>query len=159
MPKKIDRNKIRRILPKYIDILPDREKEVVRMYYGIDGEEKLSYRQIGKQLGVSGERIRQIEYRAIERIWNKYLEDESKPKEIEEARIENIETETTGAIKMLNHLAQRVVKDVTINRQASRILLTFDDGGSLSFRIDKKMLDKITVEKKKSSGWVGGHSM
>jgi len=62
MPKKIDRDKIRKILPRYIDTLPDREKQIVRMYYGLDGEEKLSYRQIGKILGISGERVRQIEY-------------------------------------------------------------------------------------------------
>jgi len=47
--------------------LSDREREVVRARFGLDGEE-LSRREIGERLGLSGERVRQIEQRALAKL-------------------------------------------------------------------------------------------
>ncbi len=47
--------------------LTDREREVVRARFGFDGEaEKLV--EIGERLGVSAERVRQIEARALAKL-------------------------------------------------------------------------------------------
>ena len=125
MPKKIDRKKIKEILPRYIDILRGREKMIVRMYYGLDGEEKMSYRQIGKRLGVSGERIRQIEYRAIEKIWKAYQETKERIKEPTQETIGEPIKEKEAEIPSSTH-----IKDLSIDRERSLIILSFSDGGS-----------------------------
>ncbi len=48
--------------------LSENERKVVKMYYGLDGEEEMNHREIGKKLNVSGERIRQIKDTALIRI-------------------------------------------------------------------------------------------
>lgn len=48
--------------------LPDREREVVSMRYGIGGDEPTPLREIGRQLGITPERVRQIESKALGRL-------------------------------------------------------------------------------------------
>jgi RNA polymerase primary sigma factor len=48
--------------------LPDRERKVVEMRYGIAGQEPTPLREIGRQLGITPERVRQIESRALGRL-------------------------------------------------------------------------------------------
>jgi len=54
--------------------LTDREQIVIRARYGLDGEGPRTLQQIGEDCGVSRERIRQIEARAIRRLRNPELE-------------------------------------------------------------------------------------
>jgi RNA polymerase primary sigma factor len=48
--------------------LPDRERKVVEMRYGISGCEPTPLREIGRELGITPERVRQIESRALGRL-------------------------------------------------------------------------------------------
>jgi RNA polymerase primary sigma factor len=48
--------------------LPERERKVVEMRYGIAGSEPTPLREIGRQLGITPERVRQIESRALGRL-------------------------------------------------------------------------------------------
>jgi RNA polymerase primary sigma factor len=48
--------------------LPDREREVVLLRYGIDGGDPTPLREIGRRLGITPERVRQIESRALGRL-------------------------------------------------------------------------------------------
>jgi len=48
--------------------LDDKEREVIRMRFGLDGEEPRTLQEIGELMGLSRERIRQIESRAKEKL-------------------------------------------------------------------------------------------
>jgi RNA polymerase primary sigma factor len=48
--------------------LPDRERQVVELRYGIAGSEPTPLREIGRMLGITPERVRQIESRALGRL-------------------------------------------------------------------------------------------
>jgi RNA polymerase primary sigma factor len=48
--------------------LPDRQREVVRLRYGIDGGEPRRLSETGRELGISAERVRQIENDALRRL-------------------------------------------------------------------------------------------
>ena len=56
------------MLRRALDELPDRERTVVQMRYGIDGGEPTPLREIGRQLGITPERVRQIESKALGRL-------------------------------------------------------------------------------------------
>jgi len=47
--------------------LPDREREIILLRYGLEGE-PLSLADIGRRLGITRERVRQIETEALERL-------------------------------------------------------------------------------------------
>ncbi len=52
-----------------VDRLPEREKQVIKLRYGLDGEtDPKSLEQIGRELGITRERVRQIELQALERL-------------------------------------------------------------------------------------------
>ena len=48
--------------------LPDREREVVKLRYGINGDEPTPLRETGRRLALSPERVRQIEGEALKRL-------------------------------------------------------------------------------------------
>jgi RNA polymerase sigma factor (sigma-70 family) len=48
--------------------LTDREREVVYRHYGLEGRPAQTLRQIGEALGISAERVHQIEARALEKL-------------------------------------------------------------------------------------------
>jgi RNA polymerase primary sigma factor len=51
-----------------MDVLRPREQQVLALRFGLDGKGKLSLSQVGKVLGVSKERVRQIQDRALEKL-------------------------------------------------------------------------------------------
>jgi RNA polymerase primary sigma factor len=56
------------LLRRTIEELPDTEREVIRLRFGIDGEDPQPLRETGRRLGLSAERVRQIESRALKRL-------------------------------------------------------------------------------------------
>jgi RNA polymerase sigma factor (sigma-70 family) len=49
--------------------LPEREQEVNKLRYGLNGDQDpKSLEMIGRELGLTRERVRQIETRALERL-------------------------------------------------------------------------------------------
>src|SRR5262249_8740983 len=56
-------------LRKAVGALPDRHREVLKLRYGLNGDEvPKSLEEIGRRLGLTRERVRQIETDALERL-------------------------------------------------------------------------------------------
>ncbi len=55
-------------IEKMLETLRPREQQVLRLRFGLGGQERLSLTQVGKMLEVSKERVRQIEERALSKL-------------------------------------------------------------------------------------------
>jgi RNA polymerase primary sigma factor len=51
-----------------LESLSDQEQRVIRLRYGINGDDPTPLREAGRQLGLSPERVRRIEHKALERL-------------------------------------------------------------------------------------------
>ena len=51
-----------------VSSLPERERNVVELRFGLGGEEPTPLRETGRRLGISAERVRQIEEEALEHL-------------------------------------------------------------------------------------------
>ena len=58
----------REALHRTVEDLPEAERTVIRLRYGIDGGEPKPLRETGRELGLSAERVRQLESRALKRL-------------------------------------------------------------------------------------------
>lgn len=55
-------------LDRALGTLSDRERRVLAMYFGLGGDEPMTLEDIGRKLGLTRERIRQIKEKAIQRL-------------------------------------------------------------------------------------------
>jgi len=62
------RSSFERRIQDMVGGLDEKEREVIRMRFGLDGEEPKTLQEIGETMGLSRERIRQIESRAKEKL-------------------------------------------------------------------------------------------
>jgi RNA polymerase primary sigma factor len=51
-----------------LSILPEREAEVIRLYFGLEGEFSMTLEEIGEKFHLTRERVRQIKEKAIRRL-------------------------------------------------------------------------------------------
>ncbi|MHA6695342.1 sigma-70 family RNA polymerase sigma factor [Homoserinimonas sp. A520] len=61
------------LLRKKVADLPPREAEIIQMRFGLREDAPMTFTQVGSALGVSRERVRQIEHRALARLRCKEL--------------------------------------------------------------------------------------
>ncbi|MDP2471817.1 MAG: RNA polymerase sigma factor RpoD/SigA [Candidatus Palauibacterales bacterium] len=66
--ERTQREALRDVLESSLTHLPDREARILKLYFGLDGEEAHTLEQIGQKFAVSRERIRQIKDRALVRL-------------------------------------------------------------------------------------------
>jgi len=64
----IDGDRMRSGVGSLIASLTDREQLILRLRYGLGGEEEHTLEQIGQSLGLSRERVRQLEARALKKL-------------------------------------------------------------------------------------------
>lgn len=50
---------------KMMSVLGERERRIINMRYGFDGEKKSTFAEIGREFGITRERVRQLEAKAI----------------------------------------------------------------------------------------------
>jgi RNA polymerase primary sigma factor len=55
-----------------LNTLPDREKRILCLYFGLDEEKSFTLEEIGKKMGISRERVRQLKSRALKTMRRKY---------------------------------------------------------------------------------------
>ena len=59
---------VKKSLKSVLGDLKEREQEILKLRYGLDDGTSLTLRQIGKMMGVSRERVRQIQEQALQKI-------------------------------------------------------------------------------------------
>jgi RNA polymerase primary sigma factor len=64
----VEHNELRGNLKHAMDILNDRERQVIEMRYGLRGNKAHTLEELGKHLQVTRERIRQIEAKALRKL-------------------------------------------------------------------------------------------
>jgi RNA polymerase primary sigma factor len=55
-------------LRKTLDGLPERERKIIELRYGLNGNDPMTLEQVGQNFGVTRERIRQMEIRTLRRL-------------------------------------------------------------------------------------------
>ena len=55
-------------IEELLNILPEREQEVIRMRFGMNGERVYTLEEVGQKMNLTRERIRQIESKALRRL-------------------------------------------------------------------------------------------
>jgi len=60
---------------KLLEAIDQREAIVLRLRFGLDGRPPLTLKEIGEEIGLTRERVRQIEYNALDRL-NAQLRDD-----------------------------------------------------------------------------------
>lgn len=56
------------LVMKLLDSIDERDARVLRLRYGLEGQEPLTLKEIGREVGLTRERVRQIEMEALRRI-------------------------------------------------------------------------------------------
>jgi len=60
-------------IAQIIDELPEREKDILVCYFGLNGDDPMTLEEIGEKYGLTRERVRQIKERTLERLKSKGL--------------------------------------------------------------------------------------
>ncbi|NLB62761.1 MAG: RNA polymerase sigma factor RpoD/SigA [Fibrobacter sp.] len=66
--KEREANELKETITDALSILPEREEEIIRMFYGLDNSETTTLKDIGEELKLSRERVRQIKNKTLRKL-------------------------------------------------------------------------------------------
>ena len=71
----VHRSEELQVIYHLLDAIDEREAQVLRLRFGLDGKEPLTLKQIGHEIGLTRERVRQIEVEALRKLNQRMLDD------------------------------------------------------------------------------------
>lgn len=92
-----------RDLNKMVDMLDEREAEIIRLRFGLSGEKPLTLEDVGEKFGVTRERVRQLQNIALMRM-RKQLTENERQRSAEEVVEEQVEV---GRMRVLNEYFEK----------------------------------------------------
>ncbi len=63
------------VIVKLLDSIDHRDAHVLRLRFGLEGQEPLTLKQVGDQVGLTRERVRQIEVDALKKLYTRMMDD------------------------------------------------------------------------------------
>jgi len=72
-----------------LEVIDERDAKVLRLRFGLEGQEPLTLKQIGEEIGLTRERVRQIEVEALRRLQAQLMDD--RPRRLIRERREALE--------------------------------------------------------------------
>jgi len=64
---------------RLLDVIDERDAKILRLRYGLDGQEPLTLKEIGAQIGLTRERVRQLEIEALRKLHDRLENDRIPP--------------------------------------------------------------------------------
>lgn len=74
----VSRQELRSVIRELLEVLPLRQQEIIKMRYGLDGYEPHTLKEVGEKLGITRERVRQLQRKAEKKLFK-----EAKKRDIE----------------------------------------------------------------------------
>jgi RNA polymerase primary sigma factor len=81
-----ERHALKESLLKKLNKLSSREKEILELYFGIDGERPHTLEEIGKMNNITRERVRQIKERALKKLREMGVRENEKDSDISNSK-------------------------------------------------------------------------
>lgn len=113
-------------------VLNEREQEVLQKRFGLSGNQKHTLEKIGKGLGVTRERVRQVEISSIKKV-KKHKRDSKVLKDLEDL-----------AVQLLVDHSGIMAKHYLLNNLLQHVEPSDDNRTVLDFIISKLLNDRIT---------------
>jgi len=73
--KQIDTDNNIKLLQKYLNILSEREKQIITKRYGLNNSEEKTQKEIAEELGISRSYVSRIEKRALTKILRRFIKN------------------------------------------------------------------------------------
>lgn len=64
----IEEEELRAVLERSLETLKARDRKILELHYGFGGAEPMTFEEIGKLMGITGNRVNQIHKRALQRL-------------------------------------------------------------------------------------------
>ena len=63
------------VLLRLLDSIDERDARILRLRFGLSGKEPLTLKEIGEEVGLTRERVRQIQSKALEKLQTQLMDD------------------------------------------------------------------------------------